>query len=99
VTAPTVLLSLDEARDCLGASAVALVEAVACSPARLVRLLAGRGTTRGLPPAARQAVSAHRSTLRQVLGSDHAWILEEEIEGALSYAEHLGRPSAAVLAA
>lgn len=58
-----------------------------------------QGHDTGPAPAARQAVSVHRSTLRQVLGSDHAWILEEEIKGALSYAEHLGRPTAAALAA
>ena len=95
MTAP-VLLSLDEARDRLAASAIAMVEAVSCSPARHARLLAGGGTTRGLSPAARQALQAHRAVLREVLGSDHAWILEEEIEGALSYAEH--RPAGAVAA-
>ena len=87
MTAPGVLLTLDEARDQLGTSAVALVEAVSCSPARLARLLEGKGTARGLAPAARQAVRAHRAVVRRVLASDHAWILDEQVEGALSYAE------------
>ena len=82
-----VLLALDEARDLLGASAIDLVEAVSCSSARLGRLLVAKGSTRGLPPAARQAVRAHRAVVRQVLASDHAWILDEQVEGALSYAE------------
>ena len=82
-----VLLTLDEARDLLGASAIALVESVSCSPARLSRLLVGKGSTRSLPPAARQAVRAHRAALGRVLACDHAWILDEQIEGALSYAE------------
>lgn len=82
------LLTLDEARDKLGASAITLVEAVNCSPARLGRLLRGRGSARTLPPAARQAVKAHRAVLRQVLSGDHAWIIDEQVEGALSYAEY-----------
>ena len=91
-----VLLTLDEARDLLGASAIALVEAVACSPVRLGRLLVGKGSTRGLPLAARRAVRAHRAVVRQVLACDHAWILDEQIEGALSYAEcHWGLPAEA----
>ncbi len=99
MTVPTVLLTLDEARDLLGASAIALVEAVSCSPARLARLLVGNGTARGLVPAARQAVRAHRLVLRQVLASDHAWILEEQTEGALSYAESYWEHRAEALAA
>ena len=99
MTVPTVLLTLDEARDLLGASAIALVEAASCPPARLARLLVGNGTARGLAPAARQAVRAHRVVLRQVLASDHAWILEEQTQGALSYAECLWKSSTEALAA
>ena len=100
MNASPVLLSLDEARDELGASAIALVEAVSCSPARLGRLLRGRGTTRALQPAARRAVREHRVVLRLVLSSDHAWILDEQVEGALSYAEHAaGERAVARLAA
>lgn len=88
MSASPVLLSIDEARDELGASAIALVEAVSCSPARLGRLLRGRGSARALPPAARQAVNAHRAVLRRVLSGDHAWILDEQVEGALSYADY-----------
>ena len=99
MTVPAVLLTLDEARDQLGTSALALVEAVSCPPARLGRLLGGKGTVRGLSPAARQAVAAHRAVLRQVLACRHAWILDEQIEGALSYAEYHWAPSAQALAA
>lgn len=88
--APSTLLTLDEARDQLGASAIALVDAVSCSPARLGRLLGGKGTARALTPPAHQAVTAHRAVLRRVLSSDHAWILDEQVEGALSYAEYAG---------
>ena len=100
MNASPVLLSLDEARDELGASAIALVEAVSCSPARLGRLLRGRGTARALPPPARQAVRDHRAVLRRVLSGEHAWILDEQVEGALSYAEHVtGERAVARLAA
>jgi len=98
MTTPTTLLSLDEARDVFGTSAIALVEAVARSATQLSRLLHGRGTTRGLPLGAAQAVKAHRAVVRQVLASDHRWILDEQIEGALSYAgvgERLARTLAA----
>ena len=98
MTVPTVLLTLDEARSILGASAIDLVEAVACSPARLRRLLAGNGSARGLAPAARQAINAHRAVLRQVLAAGHGWILEEQAEGALSYAESGGSPGNALAA-
>ncbi|MGH9183048.1 MAG: hypothetical protein ACRDZ9_04425 [Acidimicrobiales bacterium] len=30
---------------------------------------------------------AHRAVLRQVLAADQAWVLEEQTEAALSYAE------------
>ena len=99
MTVPAVLLTLDEARDRLGTSAIALAEAVDCVAARHARLLAGKGTTRGLPPAARQAVRTHRAVLREVLASDHAWIVDEQVQGALSYAEYRWAPSAAPLAA
>ena len=98
MTVPTVLLTLDEARSMLGASAIDLVEAVSCSPARLCRLLAGKGSGRGLAPAARQAINAHRAVVRQVLAAGHGWILEEQAEGALSYAESGGHPRNALAA-
>ena len=88
MTVPTVLLTLNEARDLLGASAIALVEVVSCSPERLGRLLRGKGTARALPAPARLAVRDHRAVVRRVLASGHAWILDEQVEGALSYAEH-----------
>ena len=100
MTAPAALLTLDEAREELGTRAIALVEAVTCSRSRLSRLLHGTTTARGLPVDARQAARAYRAVLRQVLASDHGWILDEQIEGALSYAECLrGRPEAERLAA
>ena len=98
MTVPTVLLTLDEARSILGASAIDLVEAVTCSPARLRRLLAGKGSSRGLSATARQAINAHRAVLRQVLAAGHGWILEEQAEAALSYAESAGRPGDALAA-
>lgn len=98
MTVPTVLLTLDEARSILGESAIDLVEAVTCPPARLRRLLAGKGSARGLAPTARQALDAHRAVLRQVLAAGHGWILEEQAEGALSYAESGGRPGDALAA-
>lgn len=99
MTAPTVLLTVDEARDLFGASAIALVDALDCSPARLNRLLRAKGTTKGLPGDARQVVKAHRVVVRQVLASDHAWVLEEQIEGALSYARCLTELETETLAA
>jgi len=94
-----VLLSLDEARNELGTSAIALVEAVACSPAKLARLLRGRGTARGLAPSGADAAKAHRAVVRRVLASDHSWIIDEQIEGALSYAGCLGEDETKALAA
>ncbi|MDQ6798769.1 MAG: hypothetical protein M3011_12275 [Actinomycetota bacterium] len=102
MTTPAELLSLDEARDELGTSAIALVEAVACSPAkltRLTRLLHGKGTARGLPLGGAEAVKTHRAVVRQVLATDHSWILDEQIEGALSYAVCLGGHETRALAA
>lgn len=58
-----------------------------------------RGAPGDSPPAARQAVRAHRAVLRQVLACDHAWILGEQVEGALSYAECHWAGSADALAA
>lgn len=95
----SVLLTLDEARDLLGTSALAVVDAVSCSPARLARLLAGKGSLGALPPAARRAVRAHRGVVQQILACDHAWILDEQLEGALSYAEHNGARSSQTVAA
>jgi DNA-binding IclR family transcriptional regulator len=93
MTVPTVLLTLDEARSVLGASAIDLVDTVTCSPARLRRLLTGKGTSRGLAPPSRQAISAHRAVLRRVIAAGHGWILEEQAEGALSYAESCRHPA------
>lgn len=87
MTAPTVLLTLDEAQELLGPSAIALVETVPCPPRRLSRLLAGQDTLRGLPPLARAAVRAHRAALRQVVAAGHGGIIDDELAGALSYAE------------
>ncbi len=99
MTTPAVLLSLDQARDELGTSAIALVEVVTCSPAKLTRLLHGQGTARGLPAGGAEAVKAHRAVVRRVLASVHAWILDEQIEGAMSYAECLGGHETKALAA
>jgi hypothetical protein len=99
MTTPAVLLTLDEARDLLGSSAMALVEAVACSTRRLARLLAGQGSTRGLPALARDAVRAHRAALGQVLDAGHGWILDEQVEGALAYADCTERPAERGIAA
>ncbi len=99
MTTPAVLLSLDEARDELGTSAIALVEVVACSLAKLTRLLHGKGSARGFTSRGVGAIRAHRAVVRQVLASDHSWILDEQVEGALSYAGCLGEDVTKALAA
>ena len=45
---PDALLTLDEAADLVGRSAIALVDALSDKPQRLAELLTGVGTTRGL---------------------------------------------------
>lgn len=99
MTVPIVLLTLDEARDELGASAIALVDALDCSSARLARLLYARSTTKGLTLEARRVVQTHRTVVRRVLASDHAWILDDELEGALSYARWFSEPETEAQAA
>lgn len=94
VTDSTVLLTLDEAQELLGPTAIALVETVSCAPRRLSRLLAGQDTLRGLPPLARAAVRAHRAALRQIIAAGHGGIIDDEVAGALSYAEIFWPPLA-----
>ena len=80
------LLTIDEAQSLFGATAVALAELAPCRPDRLLRLLSGRGRMSGLPPAARVAAVAHREAYRQVVAAGHGWIVEDQVEGALSFA-------------
>ncbi len=80
------LLSLDEAAEAFSRSAIALVEAVHCHPARLARLLHGGGRTTGLDAAAAAAVAQHRQVLGAVRAAGLGWIVDDHVEGALSYA-------------
>ncbi|MGH2370299.1 MAG: hypothetical protein ACRDI2_19160 [Chloroflexota bacterium] len=81
------LPTIDEAQSLFGISALALAEAASCRPDRLARLLAGRGRLTGLKAAARVAAVAHREAHRQVVAAGLGWIVDDQIEGALSYAE------------
>ena len=83
---PYQLLSVDEARNLLGGTSIALVDTVRCRPERLARLLTGTGTVRGLPTAAAEAIRAHRTALRRVRALGLEWLIGDELEGALSYA-------------
>lgn len=83
----TPLLSLDEATEAFSRSAIAVVDTVSCDPTRLARLLYGRGRTTGLGPEAAAAVAHHRQVLHQVTAADLGWIVDDHVEGALSYAE------------
>ena len=83
---PDALLTLDEAADLVGRSAIALVDALSDKPRRLAELLTGAGTTRGLTKQARLAANAYRSACRRVRTAGLAWIVPDQIEGALSYA-------------
>lgn len=80
------LLTTDEARDLVGRGAIALADALGDQTSRLEALLAGGGTIRGLPLETRAAVHVWRETLARVRSLGLDWILEEQIEGALSYA-------------
>lgn len=80
------LLSLDEATEAFSRSAIALVDVVHCHPARLGRLLHGRGRATGLGPEAAAAVASHRKVLRRVRAAGLEWIVDDHVEGALSYA-------------
>ena len=86
MTHASALLTIDEAQTLFGATAIALAELAPCGPDRLVRLLSGRGRLSGLPPAARVAAVAHREAHRQVVAAGYGWIVEGQVEGAVSFA-------------
>ena len=88
------LLTIDEAQSLFGMTALALAEVAPCRPERLARLLSGQGRVSGLPPAARVAAIAHREAHRQVLAAGHGWIVEDQVEGALSFALATQSPGA-----
>lgn len=81
------LLTIDEARDRVGRAAIALADALGDQPARLKVVLTGTGTGRGLPLEARTAVRSWRDTVADVRVNGLSWILDDEIRGALSYAQ------------
>lgn len=80
------LLSLDEATEAFSVSAITLVDAVRCDPDRLARLLYGRGRATAFGPVAVAAVTRHRQVLHQVRAAGLGWIIDDHVEGALSYA-------------
>jgi hypothetical protein len=81
------LLTVDEARELIGSTAIALID---CLPrrfaSRIPELLAGKGTLQGVPKVAADAVRVHRAALRDVHGVGLAWIIDDQLEGARSYA-------------
>lgn len=77
-----VLLSLDEAQDLFGRSAIRLVESVGCDRRRLARLLAGRGSTAHLAPTGRAAALEHRRIVESVDVVGLAWVMDDQIQGA-----------------
>ena len=80
------LLTMDEARHRVGRAAIALADTLGSEPAKLEFLLRSRGTIRNLPLEARAAVHSWRRTVAHVRAIGLDWILQDQIEGALSYA-------------
>jgi hypothetical protein len=79
------LLTVDEAQDLVGRAAIALADALCDRPDRLQSLLTGKGTLRGLPLDARSAAHSWRGAVAHVHAVGLEWVLEDQIEGALSY--------------
>jgi hypothetical protein len=80
------LLSIDEACNLIGSSAIALVDAIGEPSERLPYLLSGRGTLRGLSAPAATAARTYRAALRHVRSVGLGWVIPDQVEGALSYA-------------
>jgi len=81
-----VLHSMWEARSELSGSALFVVDLTRCGFDHLAELLAGRGSIRHLSPAARDAVRSHRQLVADLRAEHLDWLVDEELEGALSYA-------------
>ena len=80
------LLTIDEACNLIGATAIALVDAIGDRTERLPLLLSGHGSIRGLATPAANAARAYRAALRQVQNIGLDWVVSDQVEGALSYA-------------
>ena len=80
------LLTRDEAREAVAATALRLADALAGRvPARSVRALLRGGRTRTeLTLAQRRALAAHRRALADCRALGYADLLEEEVEGVVS---------------
>ena len=86
VSSASQLLSVDEACDLVGSAAIALVEAVPPHWPYLDDLLEGQGSLRGLGVKGAGAVRHYRAVLRRVRALGLAWVIADQVEGALSYA-------------
>ena len=80
------LLTIDEACNLIGTTAMALVDAIGDRPERLPQLLSGHGKLRGLAVPVAKAARAYRAALRHVNSIDLGWVVADQVEGALSYA-------------
>lgn len=93
------LLDLWGARNLFGRSARCVIMTARCDAPRLERILQGRGNASGLSGRARITIGRHRRIVSAILASGHAWIIEDEVEGAMSVAHYDGASDSRVRAA
>ena len=79
------LLTIDEAAEAVGATALNLADALAGLPARTVRALLRGGRSRAaLTLAQRQALAAHRRSLASCRALGYHSVPEAEVDGVVS---------------
>lgn len=79
------LLTVDEARAAITASALALLQAVQCSDnSALTALLRGEHAHRGWTAADRRLARKHRRVLTSVAHAGHSWVIGPELDGILA---------------
>jgi hypothetical protein len=83
------LLTSDEALAMFGASGLRIADEVPCPVGSLERVLRGGRAPAGLSRSQRALTAEHRRTVHQIVRAGYAWLLPDQIEGVLSYAEHV----------
>jgi hypothetical protein len=82
VRTSTSLLTLDEARAALTASAARCLSGAKCDPATLVAMLWGLAV--GRTPEDHTLSEEHKFVLESICDAGHGWILAEELSGIIS---------------
>ena len=83
---PPPLLTLDEARGRAARSAMALAQSASLSAPAVAAILWGEADVAALPDALRRRAARHRRLLGDLRRTPWGWAVDEELEGAASYA-------------